>query len=97
MAMSTTRPVRKKRRLRWALWRVGWVLLMTAFWSSGRISLSTILDLVVAVVIVAVASILLWRLRCIYEVSKEASKKAWLEGRQEAIRQLARALAQLKQ
>jgi uncharacterized membrane-anchored protein len=89
-------PVRKWRRLRWALWRVGWVLLLTSFWSSGRFRLSTIGDLLVAVVVVSVFSLLLWRVKRLYDASKQACQRAWREGHREAMRQLSRALTHLK-
>ena len=89
-------PARKWRRLRWALWRVGWVLLLTSYWSSGKVRLSTIWDLVVAVIIVAVFSMLLSQVKRVYEAFKETCRRAWREGHREAARQLARALMHLK-
>jgi hypothetical protein len=81
------------RRLRWVLWRLGWALLLTAFWSSGKVRLGTLWDLAVAIVVVAVFSILLYRVKRLYEALREAGKRAWREGHREAVRQLARALA----
>jgi hypothetical protein len=73
------------------------VLLLTAFWSSGKVRLGTIWDLAVAFVVVAVFSVLLYRVKRLYEALREAGKKAWREGQREAIRQLARALAHLRE
>jgi hypothetical protein len=76
---------------------VGWVLLLTTFWSSGRFRLSTIWDLVVAVVVVAVFSVLVARVKRLYQALKEICKMAWRQGQREAVRQLARAITHLKQ
>jgi hypothetical protein len=86
---------RKKRRLRWALWRLGWVLVLTLFWSSGQLRLSTVLDLVVAIIIVVVVSILLWRAKILYAAAREASKRAWREAHRRAAHGLARAIARV--
>ena len=90
-------PGNARRRLRWALWRLGWVLLLTAFWSSGKIHLGTIWDLTVAIVVVAVFSVLVYRVKRLYEAVRQAAKTAWREGHREAVRQLARALAHLRE
>ena len=86
---ASRRPGIKQRRLRWALWRVGWVLVLTAFWSSGKVRLGTIWDLAVAVVVVAVFSIILYRVKRLYEAVKYLAKRAWRDGHREAARQLA--------
>jgi hypothetical protein len=90
------RTVKKWRRVRWALWRVGWVLLLTAFWSSARFRLSTIWDLIVAIIVVAVFSVLIARVKLLYEFSKQASKRLWKQGQHEALRHLFRALSHLR-
>ncbi len=92
---TPSRPGNARRRLRWALWRLGWALLLTAFWSSGKIHLGTLWDLAVAVVVVAVFSILLYRVKRLYEALKVAGKAAWRQGNREVVRRLARALAHL--
>lgn len=93
---GSSRPAKKWRRVRWALWRVGWVLLLTAFWSSGRFRLSTIWDLMVAIIVVAVFSVLIARVKLLYEFFKQASKRLWRQGQREALRQLFRALSHLR-
>jgi uncharacterized membrane-anchored protein len=75
---------------------VGWVLVLTGFWSSGKVRLSTIGDLLVAVVVVAVFSLLLWHVKRLYDATKQACKKAWREGHRQAVRQLSRALTNWK-
>ena len=94
--MTGARARRYKRRLRWALWRAGLVLLLTAVWSAGKLHVSTIGDFVVAVVVVAVLSVLLSRMKRSYQALKgafrETGKRAWEGGHREAARRLARAL-----
>jgi uncharacterized membrane-anchored protein len=75
---------------------VGWALLLTGFWSSGKVRLSTIGDLVVAVVVVAVFSLLLWHVKRLYAAAKQACRRAWREGHRQAMRQVSRALTHLK-
>jgi hypothetical protein len=75
---------------------VGWVLVLTAFWSSGKVRLGTIWDLAVALVVVGVFSVLLYRAKRLYEALKHASKRVWLDGHREAARWLARAIVHLK-
>jgi uncharacterized membrane-anchored protein len=73
------------------------VLVLTLFWSSGKFRVSTIGDLVVAVIIVAVFSFIVSRVKRLYEASKQACKRAWREGQREAVRQLSRALTHLRE
>jgi len=75
---------------------VGWVLLLTAFWSSARFRLSTIWDLIVAIVVVAVFSVAIARLKLLYELATQAAKRLWRQGQREALRQLFRALSHLR-
>ena len=89
-------PARRWVRLRWVVWRAGWVLALTAFWSSGKFRVSTIGDLVVAVIVVAVFSFIVSRVKRLYEATKQACKMAWREGNRQAMRQLARAIAHLR-
>jgi hypothetical protein len=93
---KTGGPLRKWPRLRWTAWRVGWVLLLTAFWSSGKLRLGTIWDLAVAAIVVAVFSVLLARVKRVYQAFKELGRAAWQEGQRGAARQLARAIMHLK-
>jgi di/tricarboxylate transporter len=93
---SSRRPGTKQRRLRWVLWRVGWVLVLTAFWSSGKFRLSSIWDLAVALIVVAVLSILLYRVKRVYEALKYVGRGVWRDGHRKLARQLARALVHLK-
>lgn len=93
---SSRRPGTTQRRLRWVLWRVGWVLVLTAFWSSGKFRLSSIWDLAVALIVVGALSILLYRVKRVYEALRDAGKSVWQDGHRKVARQLARAIVHLK-
>ncbi len=93
---SSRRPGPNQRRLRWVLWRVGWVLVLTAFWSSGKFRLSSIWDLAVALVVVAVLSVVLLRVKRLYEALKYIGRGVWQDGHRKLARQVARALVHLK-
>jgi hypothetical protein len=85
-----------RRRLTWALWRAGWVLVLTAFWSSGKIHLGTIWDLVVAIIVVAAFSVAWYRAKRLYEALRDLGRSAWRDGHRKAARHLARAIVHLK-
>ena len=78
------------------LWRAGWVLVLTALWSPGRVDMSSLVDLVAAVVLVAVCSVILWRAKNIYRSGKQAAKAAWSEGQRKAVRHIVRMLVNLR-
>ncbi len=71
-------------------------MVLTAFWSSARFRLSSIWDLAVALVVVAVLSVVLLRVKRLYEALKYIGRGVWQDGHRKLARQVARALVHLK-